>query len=254
MIYDAYKQYTLDKSLNIPLYFQVKKIFLDMIQNEQLLPGDILPTELELCEILNVSRTTIRQAISALVTEGILYRVKGYGTYVSYSKHVHPLSNSQIPICGEIFRHDALLPMKLIHFRNEEASIELSRILSVPLLSDVISIKRLSFVDDLPTLLSHAYLPNPLCKSILSHNMSAHSIPEVLKDSIQTRIVRASHKVESSIATKEDCDTFYISKSTGICIIKSICYNKYDTPVVYCVSRYRGDLNALNVEQQIIFS
>ena len=44
--------------------------------------ADVLPAERELCEILRVSRTTLRRAIAALIEEGLLFHRHGAGTFV----------------------------------------------------------------------------------------------------------------------------------------------------------------------------
>ena len=64
----------LDKSIPVPLYYQLKKQILSLFENASLQEGDILPPENELCETFNVSRPTIRQAFSELAMEGYLAR------------------------------------------------------------------------------------------------------------------------------------------------------------------------------------
>lgn len=59
-------------------------------------PGDKLPNEIELSERLNVSRTTLREAIRILVTNNILEIKRGKGTYVKENievKHMKSLSD-----------------------------------------------------------------------------------------------------------------------------------------------------------------
>lgn len=56
----------------------------EMIVDEQrYAPGSKLPNENELSQTLDVSRTTLREAISFLVAQGILEIRRGKGTYVS---------------------------------------------------------------------------------------------------------------------------------------------------------------------------
>lgn len=71
------------KSSPLPLHYQLKMILQEMIENEELLPGDTIPTERELCEIQKISRMTVNKAILSLVSEGILYREQGKGTFVA---------------------------------------------------------------------------------------------------------------------------------------------------------------------------
>lgn len=53
-----------------------------IIQNS-LLPGDSLPPETELCELLGVSRNSVREAVKSLETLGIIEARPGAGLYVS---------------------------------------------------------------------------------------------------------------------------------------------------------------------------
>ncbi|WP_230532085.1 GntR family transcriptional regulator [Microvirga roseola] len=58
-------------------------------------PGDRIPTEVELCEYYDLSRITVRQAISALVDEGLLHKQQGRGTFVLASRLAEPLADPE---------------------------------------------------------------------------------------------------------------------------------------------------------------
>ena len=61
----------------------------EMIANRRFLPGDKLPNELELAEELQVSRTTLREALRILSTRGLVEARRGIGTFVTESKSIH---------------------------------------------------------------------------------------------------------------------------------------------------------------------
>ncbi|MGI6327273.1 MAG: GntR family transcriptional regulator [Saccharofermentanales bacterium] len=73
----------LDRRSTIPLYAQLKELLSDRIRAGDYAPGEKIPSELAFCKELDLSRPTVRQAISELVTEGILIIVKGKGTFVA---------------------------------------------------------------------------------------------------------------------------------------------------------------------------
>lgn len=73
----------LDKRSSVPLYAQLKTWILERIESGEFAKGEKIPTELALCALLELSRPTIRQAISELVAEGKLYIEKGKGTFVT---------------------------------------------------------------------------------------------------------------------------------------------------------------------------
>jgi GntR family transcriptional regulator of arabinose operon len=60
---------------------QIRQWVLDAIRSGQIIPGDKLPSESELCSKLGASRGSVRQAITALVNEGWLRSQKGVGTF-----------------------------------------------------------------------------------------------------------------------------------------------------------------------------
>ncbi|MCZ7663507.1 MAG: GntR family transcriptional regulator [Thermoleophilia bacterium] len=67
----------------IPLYYQVMRILKDQIVSGKLAPGEQLPSEAELTESYRVSRVVVRQALQMLEDEGLIFKVKGKGTFVS---------------------------------------------------------------------------------------------------------------------------------------------------------------------------
>ncbi len=61
----------------------------DMIAQHRFQPGDKLPSEPELAEELQVSRTTLREALRILSTRGLVEARRGIGTFVTQSKSIH---------------------------------------------------------------------------------------------------------------------------------------------------------------------
>lgn len=66
----------------IPAYRHVYGKLRAAIKDGSYAPGSLLPTENELCEIYEVSRTTVRKAVGMLVAEGHLKVKQGRGTEV----------------------------------------------------------------------------------------------------------------------------------------------------------------------------
>lgn len=71
---------------DIPLYSQLVSIIKRNISAGTLTPGALLPSEAELCRTFDVSRSTVRQAIGALESEGLVVRKQGRGTFVAEPK------------------------------------------------------------------------------------------------------------------------------------------------------------------------
>lgn len=66
-----------------PLYAQVEEIIRRRLIDNYWKPGDVLPSEFELARELSVSQGTVRKALNDMVTENLLERRQGRGTFVS---------------------------------------------------------------------------------------------------------------------------------------------------------------------------
>ncbi len=72
----------IDRSSPIPLYYQLAQKLEEEIVLGKYKPNDKFPTDMELSEKFDVSRITVRQALSELISKGLLVRERGRGTFV----------------------------------------------------------------------------------------------------------------------------------------------------------------------------
>lgn len=70
----------------LPFYRQIEDWFRTEIAERRLAPDDLVPDERELAKRLGLSRMTVRRAIMVLTGEGLLYRIRGRGTFVTGAK------------------------------------------------------------------------------------------------------------------------------------------------------------------------
>lgn len=73
----------IDRNSSVPLYYQLKLHFQQQIKSGTLSSGDRLPTEMELCKQFQISRAPVRQALTEMAREGLIYRRAGQGTFVA---------------------------------------------------------------------------------------------------------------------------------------------------------------------------
>ena len=66
-----------------PLYRQLQRVLRDAINSRLLHQDDAIPPERDLAEDFDISRITVRKAIDGLVSEGLLMRRRGAGTFVA---------------------------------------------------------------------------------------------------------------------------------------------------------------------------
>ena len=76
-------QDALDRDSLIPLYHQLYEILRANIDTGVWKPGDMISPESELQRQYGVSQITVRQALNILVDQGLIYRRRGQGSFVS---------------------------------------------------------------------------------------------------------------------------------------------------------------------------
>lgn len=79
----------IDEHSSLPKYLQLKEIMLAHFQEAHYETGQKLPTENELIEQFEVSRSTVRQTLAKLVSEGIIYKIQGSGAF--FAGHLQTL-------------------------------------------------------------------------------------------------------------------------------------------------------------------
>ena len=79
----------------LPVYLQLREIVRSRIEEGEYLPGTAIPSENTLAKTYGINRLTVRNAVDALVHEGVLQRVQGKGVFVVGHKY-----EEQLDCCG----------------------------------------------------------------------------------------------------------------------------------------------------------
>ncbi|QKI81543.1 GntR family transcriptional regulator [Kroppenstedtia eburnea] len=237
----------LDKYVPIPLYFQLKEIILKKIRDGTYQVEDAIPTEKELSEMYNISRTTVRQAITELVQEGWLYRVKSKGTFVRTPK----IAQSFIQALGSFNDQIRALGMnpstEVLDFKVMDAPEPVAEQLKLQQEDKVIYIHRRRFADNEPIVMVKTFLPYEKCSFVLDHDLVKGSLYPVLGTKSETSISKIRRFIEAVEADDYDVENLNVAPGSAIQKFLSIGYNVNDEPIEYSVARYRGDKNRFEI-------
>jgi GntR family transcriptional regulator len=219
----------------MPLYFQLKEIFLDKIESEELREGDMIPSENELQQIYGVSRATVRKAIELLVYEGFMEKKKGKGTFVKLRK-----IEEKLPLLKSFSEEMAgrNASKKVISVGYTKATQEVRVRLNLYPGDTVFSLKRLMIVDGTPLGVLHSYVPAKYKLSLdEDYTKSLYRILE--KKGI--RLGEADQIIEASMSTKEQTRHMGLRASFPILVIKRVAYSVNGEVVEYVKGVYHGD-------------
>lgn len=243
-----FQQRTLDKTVPIPLYFQLKSLLLDELKSGVHPVDTIIPTEKEISKMFEISRSTVRQAMTQLVQEGWLYRVKSKGTFIARTKikqdFIKRLEtfNEQITRSGYV-PSTQLLSLEVVTMPESVAS----RIGVEPGIK-AIYMHRKRCASGEPIVTVETYLPYDSCSFLMEHDMSKESMYNVLSKRDATRICRVTRVLEAVAANSRDAELLEVKRGKPIHFFTTIGYNQMDEPIEFSLARYRGDRNRFEVD------
>lgn len=234
----------IDKTVPVPLYYQLKSLILSEIKNGNLKDGDSIPTEMQMVEHFQVSRSTVRQAISDLSKEGWLKRIASKGTFVTNnSNRSENFIRSFEPFYQQVTRQNKTPSTELLSLQVVPATETLAKKLGIEPGEKLISMFRRRLSDDVPMLTIQNYLPYTLCSFILSEDFTVRSLYELLMTRQETSIYETISIVSANNASAEDIHLLQIDANTPMLCFHNISKRSDGTVLDYAFSRYRGDLN-----------
>ena len=224
----------------LPLYYQIKEIILEMIENEQLEPGDAIPPERELCDIQGVSRMTVNKAILELVNEGTLYRVQGKGTFVSKPKEYQKLSQLK-GFTEEMASKGYNTDTRILSFQIKKSTKRIQGILKIKENDEVIIIKRLRFIKGEPIAIETVWIAKELFPDMTEEMIEGKSLYYILKNQYNYDLEKAEETVEPKILNTYEIQMLEDPLNNLGLLFKKIVYTNNNRPLEYTEAVYRGD-------------
>lgn len=242
------ENYSLNKEIPVPLYFQLKTLILGWIKEGVYCPGDTIPTENELSAMFDISRTTVRQAITELVREGYLYRIKSKGTFVSKPKVTQRVLN-------RYFSHDEAIRAAGRKMRIEVLKKEVipapRKLIDQELVKEgekVIHLYRRRFVDGEPMARIDSYLSYEKFSHFMEKDLEHNSLLELMNQNPDTCVYKLKRTIEALPACQEDLIQLEVYPESAIQRMTTIRYNEAGEFLDIGVAYYRGDMSVIEVE------
>ena len=181
-------------------HVQVREYVRGLIQGAE--PGSPAPSERELVQHFGVARMTVRQALDALVSEGLLERVPGRGTFVARAK-----IDVQVRLSSyteEMGRRGMKAGARTLLARMEAAGPGVARALEIPEGAKVVHWQRLRLADGTPMCIEDAYLADSIVPNFLDQ-----PLPESLYDELRRRDLLPTggeDSVDAALARPEEAE------------------------------------------------
>lgn len=238
----------IDRDSVIPYYYQLKENLKNLIEDNELHEGEQIPSENELCRDFGVSRTVVRQALNELVSEGLLTRRKGKGTFVARPKIIGSLMQNLYGFHKDMVGRDLSIKNKVLEYSVIESGKKTSEKLQLDPGEKIFKLVRLRFVNSEPIVYVTSYIPYRLCPGLSNEDFSQQSLYTTLEEKYGLEIARSRRTIEAVAAFDAVATLLDIDSGAPLLLLKSVSFLKDGTPMEYFEAKHRGDRNGFEVE------
>jgi GntR family transcriptional regulator len=187
---------------------------------------------------------TVRQAMAELVKKGLIYRVRGKGTFVSPHALDHPLDN--LISFSEDMRSRNLTPSsKILYFENELPSLRIAEILNIHENKKILHVKRLRLANDKPVGFHDCFISGVLFNI---EELKVFDSMYALLENKEVFIVEGKDVLEAVEADDEVSEHLGVRVGSPLLLVTRVSYDSSARPVEYVKAFYRSDLYRYSIQ------
>lgn len=204
------------KNNNKPVYLQVEENIRKDILSGKYNRGDFIPAEAQLCREYDITRATVRNALTRLINDGLIAAVKGKGYYVTMNRIKYSIWN--FSGFSDLVKAKGKTPKSVV-LVNEIVQIEDE---------DYLCIKRVRCIEEEingALTIDTSFLPMKLFKGIEKYDFENESLYRIMKEDYEI----FPHEVEFSlkpIMGNQDTDKYFQSEGNSFLLLEGVVYDK----------------------------
>ncbi|MGB2965004.1 MAG: GntR family transcriptional regulator [Anaerolineales bacterium] len=216
--------------------------------------GYRLPSEPELALKFDVSRNTIRQALTSLEAEGIINRKHGAGTFIS--QHVINIGNR----LDEVWDFEEMI--KNSGFSPSIQHVELSLIAPSELVTNKLSLSKgdevlrtanIFLADEMPVIYCVDYIPARIIRSAYEENELYGPVYEFLKKRCHQLVEQNITEILSVISDNELSEFLSCAPGSPIHYFRELALNENDEPIMYSDEYYCPEHFSFYIVRKMIY-
>lgn len=227
----------------LPLYQRLRDEIAARIAAGDWLPGELIPTEAELTQTYGVATGTVRKAVDALVTEGLLQRRQGRGTFVrrpNFDSSFMRFFRQQVATSnGE----PEVPASRLLARRRQQPSAAVRQALALEETDSVIYLERQRIAHDRILFHEDIWLPETGFRALLEIELSAFDrlLYPFYEATCGQRVASAHEELTVERADESTAAALEIESGQPVVVIERIAKGYDKTPLEYRLSKGAAD-------------
>lgn len=224
----------------LPLYTQIREILRSRILDGSYQPHQQMPSEAEMMAMFGVSRITVRQALSDLQAEGLIFRVHGKGSFVSKPKAFQDLGRLQG--FGEAMRQMGYETFaRVLSLKTVTPTPQVAEKLQLPKRAKVTELQRVRFLNREPISLDVTWVPTSIGQRLAREDLAARDVFVILENDYAIALGHAELQIGSTLADERLAVQLKVDEGSPLLVIERTTHTADGTPIDYEHLYYRGD-------------
>jgi GntR family transcriptional regulator len=235
------KEYSVPAANGLPLYQQIAVILRSHISSRDWAPGEKIPSESELAAQYGVSIMTVRQALSILVSDGLLERHVGRGTFVSNAvdqpsvREAH-LTASLSDVAAEMIELD----VRPIDIGLARAPRWVHHAFGIPHDQPITRIRRSRHITGEPVSYTVSFLRDPGAGLTIA-DIAQPSLVALLEERLGKRFSDASQTIEATAADPEAAEILKLTAGSPLLLVQRTYHVQSGQAEYISIARYGSE-------------
>jgi len=220
----------------------VRNKIIEYIEENNLKPGDQLPSEPKLVEKFGVSRITIREALAEFKQEGIIYKIQGKGTFLKRSP-IHMENGLEILKSPTEIMEAAGYNIKTNYLPSEPEipSSDLKNILKLNDNEKIITYKRKRYANQKLVVYGEDSLAVNNFSDKVPEKIPEESMLHYLEDELGIKIERAFTEVIPTTLGKELAEKLEVEEDKIFLLLKQIHYDQKGEAKIFSLDYFNSE-------------
>ncbi len=224
----------------VPLYVQIKDRLRERILDGTYGDHQRLPSESELGALFGVSRITVRQALSDLQREGVIFKIAGKGTFVARKKAQQELTRLE-GFAEAMARQGHEIHNRVIGHRSVAATVEVAERLAVAPATSVTEIRRIRHLDGEPVSLEITYLPEELGERLRHEDLARRDIFLIFENDFGIALGHADLQIGAVLADAALAEALQVPQGSALLRIERLTCDAQGRPFDFEYLYFRSE-------------
>jgi len=227
---------------SIPLHVQLQERIEESIFQEEYM--EKIPSERELMDEYYVSRSTVRQAVSQLVQDGVLEKRPGKGTFIA----IKPISDwlgSLSTTAETVERMGMTSSIKLMKAEIVQLDESFQNITG---LKEAYHFMRLRYANHIPIGIERHYYPVDLGEKLMQFDLNKASFYNLLEQELGIKAIDADQHIKANTPTMEDAALLKIPTNTSVLHTERLISDINENFIEFENAYYRSDMYSFKIK------